>query len=345
MKRAFGSDRLIHSREGRLILFSPLDKGWTGRTARRHAHAQFPGTCVQWDEDLFEVVLVERLPSGVRYTLMTWSDPGAIRVFQSYTEESEIARAADARDVQTRVRRRHLSIFASLLAGHLPARVQQRLQDEYGVSAGMMTLVSIIPMFTIGVASVLFFVARSAGAPVPVPKWMLLIGMFVLVESCVRFAWTFPQSNPIGSVAGFIIYEVWALATGERITGRGEAARSAIEAPVDQDQQERDAYLLREPLLALLSSAEQRLFVERFGFDPIRWGRRTAIMILLVSAVGFFSSIAKIYSGRAGIFTILSLLMAGFLVAEQIYRWRTLSRGEPAGSILAFFARPLVRGL
>jgi hypothetical protein len=99
-------------------------------------------------------------------------------------------------------------------------------------------------------------------------------------------------------------------------------------------------------VLALLSPAEQELLIGRFGFDPIRWGRITAAAILTACALNTIVSLAAFGTGGGIGSEVLWFFPVGCLAVEQILRLKTLSRGQPAGSILRRlvcpFAKPLL---
>src|SRR6185436_7440513 len=135
---SYGSDRVRVDGE-RIVLSSRLPKGWTARVARTLTSAEFPGTAVLWDEQYFEVVAAQSLPHGVRYTLEPWPDPHAMRVTARYDEASEAALAAEWRAAIAREKKRKTAGALALLAGHLPAIVQERLGAELGVLAARLT--------------------------------------------------------------------------------------------------------------------------------------------------------------------------------------------------------------
>ena len=103
-------------------------------------------------------------------------------------------------------------------------------------------------------------------------------------------------------------------------------------------------YQTVEPLLALLSAEEQRALQARFAFDPFKWGRVTALGLVLLSGAGIVSSLLALGKGTGDLPALSSLIVALALLFEQLARLRTL-RTVPAGSVLGFLVRPLARRL
>ena len=81
-------------------------------------------------------------------------------------------------------------------------------------------------------------------------------------------------------------------------------------------------------------AAAQRELAARYGFDPGRWGRITAGVLLAVGAANALASLAVLAAGRGDLWDAAGLVVGGLLAAEQVRRLRLLRRHEPAGSVL-----------
>ena len=82
MPRPLGRDRIAGVREGKLLLSCAEPKGWRVRVPKAAPSAEHPGTCVRWEEQLFEVEDLEIHADGsLTYTLAPWDDRHAIRPF------------------------------------------------------------------------------------------------------------------------------------------------------------------------------------------------------------------------------------------------------------------------
>ena len=92
MPTPHGRDRVQETAEGALVLSSFRPKGWAGRPAAGSSPpseaavaAVAPGTAVEWDGVIYEVVRVEDSPSGgTRYTLEPWDERQVIRRLERY---------------------------------------------------------------------------------------------------------------------------------------------------------------------------------------------------------------------------------------------------------------------
>jgi len=346
--RAHGGDRVRES-GGRIVLLSPIAKGWTARVPKTLTTSEHPGTTVIWEDQYFEVIEAALQQSGgVRYVLAPWRDEHTIRTFERYDFESEAQRIADYRRV---ARQRKASIVSRLLGvilGHLPEPVQARLENEVGVVPSRMTILSCIPpMIWIGYCVWAAVDAKIKGTTPPYSPLFWYFIDFVLVESLVRFFVAMSQGRGMGSAIGTLAYIIyWGLSPrrGKLVApfgGRGYSTTSALAAP--EDVVRADALEMKSPMLTLLTPAEQQQLAERYGFDYRRHAYGTAWVILVFALLGAVTSFLKM-AESGGVLRVLSIFVAGGVALEQILRLRTFPRG-PAGSVLGALVRPFVKGL
>jgi len=344
--RAWGADRLEHADERERVLLCPLEKAWTPRRERTLTRAEHPGTAVSWGGAIFEVRDAEPLESGgIRYRLSPWEEGHAIRRMEAYDAASEAAREAEHAGRRASVRARGLSILLAPLAGLLPGRVQQRMEGDFGAPAIAMTVSSAAPMFLVGFLGVFDRFLGGVGGGLDFPAWLAPpapVALYLFAESSLRLASALAMGQPMGSLPVVLAWEAW------EDGHRPRAATPAAAQPADPGAAERDAsdrFQMLEPLLSLLAPAEQSLLAHRFGFDPIRWGRITAGILLAVGGLNVLASLANAAGGRFGAADALWLLAGGALALEQVSRWRRLAAGAPAGSVLGTLVRPLARPL
>ena len=206
---AFGKDRVTRI-EGGVIIDSIHPKEWTPRVHTERTGRAHPGTAVEWNDQLWEVVGVRRRSrGGYRHYLVPWQDDHAVRLRSFYDEESERARAENRRRAAASRKFRKAWAVAGVLTGHLPGDVQKRMAEEHGVSPTMATYVSLAPLWCIGVVCVVFFIPSLLGAPLPFPSWMLAPGFYWFLESAIRFSWTMTTGEPMGTLPGAVLWLVY----------------------------------------------------------------------------------------------------------------------------------------
>ena len=344
--RAWGSDRAAAAPDGAFLLECAVGKGWLARVARSQTRSEHPGTAVEWEGEVYEVLAVEPLAgTAVRYRLAPWEHGHAIRRIERYDEANEGARHAAHADLQAGRDRFRFGIVLSPVLGHLPGAVQKRIDHAVGPSAVVMTVVSAAPLFLLGVFVLLgALIGRYGGSPI-VPEWMahqVLLFAYLTIESALRIYSAWIAGEPMGSLAGYLAYWACTLASGRK-TARPPAA--ALPAQPLAERTLQDRYMMIEPLLALLPPEDQTDLELRFGFDPLKWGRRTSLLILLVAGANILISVAAFRSRTDVFLDFAALIIGGLFIAEQIGRRRTIAQGRPAGSVLGALVRPLARPL
>ncbi len=341
--RAHGSDRLAEGADETFLLSCRLPKGWTARVPKTLIRTEFPGTAVLWDDIAYEVVAVEPLPNGVRYTLAPWPDMHTIRLSERYDDATEERRVVEWRAAHARERHRLAANLLAPLTGHLPAIVQEHLASEVGIVPNRLTLLSCLAEI-VALAFAMMTIAQAVMDNRSTP-WLAIAGVLFGMDALVRLWFVMSQGRPIGSPAGLLVYGIW-FALFDRQRGAPSPLRHAKGhgvrfLPPPEDVAARDAFHVREPLITLLTPAEQERAAERFGYDFRRSAPTVAGLILAFAVLGVITSIRTLAWG-VSISALSSLLVAAALAVEQVVRLAALRR-EPAGSILAPLACPFVR--
>lgn len=338
MPRALGRDRLEAASGGHLVLLSAHDKGWKPRLAGTRLTPEHPGTAVRWEEQLFEVLDVDALgDAGVRYTLALWDARHAIRIAEAYDEAGEIRRQHEREAHARRERHRGVGLFLAPLLGCLPGKVQEELENEYAIPATRMTLLSALPLMAFGIFCFLSLRAVAFGVPPFLPLPVLFVGQYFWFESLLRACVCLLQGRPIGSAVGHVAWAVW-----RGVRPEGARAKRLVRAPdaVPVERAALDSFIFLEPFLSFLSVADQESLKVRYGFDGVRRGKATAIVILV--AVGpFFAAAVTGTLMAPEPADLLRLAVSGTLVVEQALRLRKLAGGEVAPSMLRVLVRPL----
>ncbi|MEA2416129.1 MAG: hypothetical protein QOI58_2786 [Thermoanaerobaculia bacterium] len=338
--QAYGSDRVRAGDGDRVELFSRIPKAWTPRAPKTLTTAEFPGTAVLWEERYFEVISAEPLPQGgVRYVLEPWPEMHAMRTIDHYDDAHEMQRLAEHRAQLARETKRKSANALAVLAGHLPAGVQEEIGRELGIIAPRLTIFSALGVYAIVVALVLWIVSGiMSGVPRPLPAY--LITGYLFVETSLRFGIAWLIGRPAGSAIGVVGYLIYYYTAADRTRAVSPFARekgmvvTITETPADRAVT--DALVMREALVTLLSPADQACVAARFGYDYRHQSSVIALLILFFAAIGVATSLHR--------GAVISLIAASAIAAEQIYRLAIL-RSRPAGSILGIAARPFVRKL
>lgn len=203
----YGSDRLSRSASFWLLDCAET-KGWYPRGAEAGLRTAHPGTAVDWNDRLYEVISAEPLSGGgIRYKLTDWDEAQAIRSYQRYDPESEAARKANSLGARRREILRRYLILLSPLAGHLPASVQRRLHHEYGISLTLPTISSAIPLLL--ASFLVLFLFPSSPYPLTAKVLLEMAAAYLYLESSIRLANACLNVQPMGSLAGLLAYRLF----------------------------------------------------------------------------------------------------------------------------------------
>ena len=339
---ARGSDR-VRVAGDKIILFARIAKGWIARVPRSHTRSEHPGTAVLWDEHYYEVLNADVMQGGgIRYVLTAWRDDMIFRDFQTYDDAAEARIAADWEAAMRQRKHGKLAWASGMILGHLPAPIQNRIANEYGISAPRMTVISTIPsLVLLGTCVWLYASAKMKMEASPVPVWVWMIAMYSLAESAMRYQVYMSQSRAMGSLPGTIVYAILSLLAPQRFPWPRERGAETFTLAPDEDITRLDAVRMRMPLFTLLSPAEQHRLAQRYDFDYREHAYPPAYILLCGALFGVIVEFQRV-RGAGGISAWISFVVAGVLVIEQLVRLATFSR-RPAGSVLAPVVRLFVR--
>ena len=345
--KPLGADRVEIGPAGSVVLVAAVSKSWTPRSPRTLTSAEHPGTAVEWDGRLFEVLDAAPSADGsIRYRLAPWEDRHAIRRIERYDALTEEIRASERRDRSRDVVRRRLAILSAPLAGLLPGGVQRKMERDFGAPATWMTISSALPLFVVGFLGIFRVLVGVAGGVLSLPAWLAPappVAAYLFLESTLRLASAVAAGEPMGTLpAALVLALVQAI---RKPAGERPAAVPPTISPDGGDVHDRELVHVLEPVLALLAAGDQERLVLRFGFQAIRWGWRTAACLLALSVLNVAFSLAAFDEPGDLVGGILWNLPALYLAAEQIRRFRELSEGRPAGSVLGRLVRPFAKPL
>ena len=340
---------MLESSAERTLLFSPWAKPWTVHRGATLRSAEHPGTAVRWEDALYEVVDARREPSGgFLYTLAPWDERHAIRLVLDYSAATEAARVAEVADYRRREGLRWVAVLLAPLTGLLPTAHQEHFERELGLRATVLTALSLILPGLYGSASVIVLMAAGFSpllrqGVIPVPLGPLLLGGYLFAETGLRLA-VWASGRPIGSLLGLPL--AWGLRLVRRVAGL-----PPIEPPsppreaASAGRQLEDRYRMLEALAGLLPAADQLLLKDRFGFDPVLWGRRTAVFLLVYPGLTLPAQLSAFTERPLGLPGLLALALTAVVTGEQVARLLRLRSGRPAPSLLGHLVRPLAAPL
>ncbi|HTY42260.1 MAG TPA: hypothetical protein VMH79_10340 [Thermoanaerobaculia bacterium] len=182
----------------------PSSKSWAARIARTLTSAEHPGTAVEWDGRVWEVVdAIPQPDGGMRYGLAPWTEAHAIRRLERDDAVTEEIREIERQNRRRTVSRQRLAVLLAPLAGLLPAALQKKLERELGVPAVAMTVSSAAPLFVVGFLGLVEVLASLAGGSLPLPGWLrppAPLAVYLFLESAFRLMSAIGSSEPMGSL-------------------------------------------------------------------------------------------------------------------------------------------------
>lgn len=170
-----------------------LELHWSAR------RGTFPGTAVQLEDGLFEVVDAE---AGF-YRLAPWRSGETARVVVPLDRAWVKKRVATREDQVRREQVRRVLMLLLPLSGALPRVTQMRLEREYDFPAQKATTVSALTEMVPGALGVVqSFIFAFSGEWVVPPglRWLIFVGPVMFGESLIRLKMCFSQGEPFGSL-------------------------------------------------------------------------------------------------------------------------------------------------
>lgn len=264
------NDRVERARPGEpadLWVYTASPKShWSPRKAGDAIHAEHPGTAIQLDHELYEVVSAEETVETarpIRYGLKRWDSHHVVRQSFAYTPEGGATAAGSSVDEGRSGELRSRILWLFPLAGLAPGSVQR----EWGRKTGL-------PMVWIAVGSALFF-ASAAFAVLAIRLSYSVLHYFIayfLLDSVLRLLWMAVSGKPRGTLLLSVPYGIW-----EGLTARKPRARRKPEwlTSVFED----DEVIRRPPRQLIVRSmlfddalaGPRPVRFEGLAYRPVRW--------------------------------------------------------------------------
>jgi hypothetical protein len=181
------------------------------------------------------------------------------------------------------------------------------------------------------IAFAVILVAANRMMDGDLPMSLVVVAGLLLLETSFRFVRAFVSRAPAASLAGMVGYTIYAGLTGTLVVSDLPKIQ---DAPAEIAHQ--DSLTMREIFVTLLPRADQERVARRFDYHYQKMSAKVA------AAIFVFAGLGAVTAAKEG--HVAGAVVASAVAAEQIYRF-TEFRLHPAGSVLGFLARPLVRKL
>ena len=183
---------------------APHPRFWPRREGDLRRPA-FPGTTVRIGEDLFEIVKAEKSGEEWIYGLEPWTGAETIRVYVEWDEEAERGFAAGLREARVQERKDLLAWASQIFVGFLPARIQDRLNEERGLDPARATFWSaVLETIVASPFAFVFVISLFAGGTgrlgLALPAWAGPLAFVAAVDGVFRLVAVLSTGEPLGSV-------------------------------------------------------------------------------------------------------------------------------------------------
>lgn len=251
-----------------LRIDSPWEKPWKARLPGGAMAPPFPGTAVQFEGELYEVVEAQATGHGAPflYKLRPWEEDSPPRQVVPYTVEACLRAAEERAAERRRIRVSHVLAWTSPILGLLPADVQRWIERHYNVSASRATLTSGLallgPSFYAVIRGLALIMspapARRGGIP-----WddLLPFSSYLMAESLTRLGVAGYANDPLGSLPVSLPW-LAVRTVVEAVRGHRKEARKGARPSGDLVREARDEVALlpdgRREVLSLLPKPHWR---------------------------------------------------------------------------------------
>jgi hypothetical protein len=319
--------------------------GWRPRRGAEATLAEFAGTAVVLEGELYEVARAEPASTGTgwSYWLRSWDGCEPIRGLVHYGVEEVAREAAELAGRRQRQRAGALLAVAAPLVGLLPGADQRRLELQLGFSAARATLIGAV--LGLGVSFGVFMIGMAQSlAPQEDPSLTWTVdarpaALYFVVESLVRLWVALQLGEPMGSLP------VWLPVSLVRAV-RGSLHSPARAVDGRELRRRREMWVeTLEPVLGLLEHDMQSRLAESFpAFDQLRATRSSVL------GQGVFAVLSVLVAGSylvsdPRVVDAVVLVGAGALGLEAWSRHAAWRLGRVRGSVLGALLRPLARRL
>ncbi len=269
-------DRVENSRPGETAerwIYSSFEKDhWHAHKAGDITRADHPGTAIQMDDGLYEIVLIEETADPnypLRYGLKKWQAQHALRGVIHYTPETQAQAAAEFQDQAYLQSLRSRIVWTFPFAGMMPGPLQRGWEAKTALN---MTLVAAASAMT----QILIFMmlVQMFGSPTSTSLFNRVL-FYVGIDAFVRLLLIVCTGQPVGILALTLPYLLWDLAVHpEKRRQKKQAQLKFSLEPDEIDRRPGTGYLIiRSMLFDDLLAGSQPLRFEGRVYKPLNWHR------------------------------------------------------------------------
>ena len=279
----------------------------------------FPGTAVDFDGGFWEVHLLDSGSAGELWKLTPWPDGEVLRHTEILSSES----------IETLIRQksgktRHenvgvLLLLLSPLTGLLPARIQDRIEEEWGLPGGRATFLSALPELLGAPVAVGIYLGSWDPPILHFPAYFLFLYLFL--EGLFRMGYGFGLNRPLGSL---LLLPLALFFRQGLPKARPHSDVMSLSA---------GGIVIRMLLLGFAPSPVQKQLSRLLNLSP-------SFLTLMNSGMEAVGGGIDFFREGSGPFSFLSLF---FLVEGCGRLFFALATHGPAGSLLGLPFRPLYR--
>ena len=276
MTARLAPDRVEKGRPGEPVerwIYSSFEKDlWRTHKSGDITHPDHPGTAIQMDDGLFEIVLIEETADPnypLRYGLKKWDVQHALRGVIPYTPETQAQAAAEFQDQAYLRSLRSRIVWTFPFAGMMPGPLQRGWEAKTALN---MTLVAAASAMT----QILIFMmlVQMHGSPMSASLLNRVL-LYVGLDAFARLLKIVCTGQPVGILVLTVPYLVWNLAVHpEKRRQRKQAQLKFSLEPDEIDRRPGTKYLvIRSMLFDDQLAGTQPLRFEGRVYKPLNWHR------------------------------------------------------------------------
>ncbi len=269
-------DRVQEARPGEMAerwIYSSFEKDhWHAHKSGDLTRAESPGTAIQMDDVLYEVVVIENTVDAqypLRYGLKKWSPQHALRGVIPYTPVTQAQAASDFAEESQRQSLRSLILYTFPIAGMAPGPLQRGWEAKTALNMTLVAAASAMTQILIFMALVQMFGSPTSTGPLN--RILFYLGF----DAFIRLLLIVCTGQPVGIFVLTLPYLVWDLVMHPEKRKRKKETKLKFSLEPDEiDRRPGTGYLvIRSMLFDDLLAGSLPLRFEAKVYKPLNWHR------------------------------------------------------------------------